>query len=142
LAVAWALEYSRFFTLGCDDLVIVTDHKPLTKILGDRTFDEIHNTRLFRLKQRTLPWRFSIVHSPGETNLAADVISRYPTTHDPDAQRFAEEEEAEVSSIKFSMQANLFLGKMWCFIPSRTLICVPFWCTFMMVSQPTALLVK
>jgi hypothetical protein len=85
----------------------VTDHKPLTKILGDRTLDEIHNTRLFRLKQRTLPWRFTIIHSPGETNSAADAISRYPTTHDPDAQRFAEEEEAEVSSIKFSMQANL-----------------------------------
>ena len=27
LAVAWALEDSRFFTLGCDDLVIATDHK-------------------------------------------------------------------------------------------------------------------
>ena len=51
LAVAWALEQTRFFTLGCDDLIIVTDHKPLTKLLGDMMLDEIHNTRLFRLKQ-------------------------------------------------------------------------------------------
>ena len=107
LAVAWALEHSRFFTLGCDNLVVVTDHKPLTKILGDRTLDEIHNPRLFRLKQRTLPWRFSIVHLPGDTNSAADAISRYPTTHDPEAQIFSEEEEAEVSAIKFSMQSDL-----------------------------------
>ena len=105
--MAWALEHSRFFTLGCDNLEVVTDHKPLTKILGDRTRDEIHNPRLFRVKQRTLPWRFSIVHLPGDTNSAADAISRYPTTHDPEAQIFSEEEEAEVSAIKFSMQSDL-----------------------------------
>ena len=61
LAVAWALGQTRFFTMGCDDLTVVTDHKPLIKILGDRRLDEIVNTRLFRLKQRTLPWKFSIV---------------------------------------------------------------------------------
>ena len=55
LAVAWALEQTRYFTQGCDDLVVVTDHKPLVKLLGDRTLDEIANTRLFRSKQRTLP---------------------------------------------------------------------------------------
>ena len=55
LAVAWALEQTKFFTLGCNDLVVVVDHKPLTKILGDRTLDEIPNPRLFRIKQRTLP---------------------------------------------------------------------------------------
>ena len=32
LAIAWALEDSRFFTLGCDDLMITTDHKPLVRI--------------------------------------------------------------------------------------------------------------
>ena len=80
LAVAWALEQTRFFTQGCDDLLIVTDHKPLVKILGDRTLDEIQNTRLFRLKQRTLPWRYRITHLPGKTNHAADAISRYPAS--------------------------------------------------------------
>ena len=41
LAVAWGLEQSRYFTQGCDDLIVVTDHKPLVKLLGDRTLDEI-----------------------------------------------------------------------------------------------------
>ena len=59
--------------------MVVTDHKPPVKILGDRTLDEITNTRLFRLKQRTLPWRFSIVHMPGKSNHVADATSRHPS---------------------------------------------------------------
>jgi len=78
LAVAWALEQTRFFTQGCDNLMVVTDHKPLTKLLGNRALDEIQNTRLFRLKQRTLPWYFQIRHKPG--NLTT------PLTQCPDTQ--------------------------------------------------------
>ncbi|KAJ8359136.1 hypothetical protein SKAU_G00156610 [Synaphobranchus kaupii] len=79
LAVAWGLEQTRYFTQGCDNLVVVTDHKPLVKIFGDHTLDEITNSRLFRLKQRTLPWRFDIVHLPGKSNHAADATSRHPS---------------------------------------------------------------
>ena len=79
LAIAWGLENTRYFTQGCNDLVVVTDHKPLTKIFGDRTLDEIPNTRLFRLKQRTLPWKFQVAYLPGKTNAAADAASRYPS---------------------------------------------------------------
>ena len=75
LAVAWALEQTRFFTMGCDDLIVITDHKPLMKILGDRQLDDIPNARLFRLKQRTLPWKFSIVWLPGNENFFADATS-------------------------------------------------------------------
>ncbi len=80
LAVAWGLEQSRFFTQGCDDLLVITDHKPLVAIFGDRTLDEIANTRLFCLKQRTLPWQFAIMHMPGASNQAADAASRYPSS--------------------------------------------------------------
>ena len=79
LAVAWGLEQSRYFTQGCDDLVVVTDHKPLVKILGDRTLDEINNSRIFRLKQRTMPWHFEVTHLPGKTHTAADATSRHPS---------------------------------------------------------------
>ena len=101
LAVAWGLEQTRYFTQGCDNLVVATDHKPLVKIFGDRTLDEISNTRLFRLKQRTLPWRFDIVHVPGKSNHAADATSRHPSPSgtddcsstglfdDPDVQEYA-----------------------------------------------------
>ena len=79
LAVAWGLEQTKYFTQGCDSLRVVTDHKPLVKLLGDRTLDEITNSRLFRIKQRTLPWRYVISHMPGKTNLAADATSRHPS---------------------------------------------------------------
>lgn len=84
LAVAWGLEQTRYFTQGCDNLVIVTDHKPLVKIFGDRTLDEIPNPRLFRLKQRTIPWRFDIVHRPGKSNHDADATSHHPSPSNND----------------------------------------------------------
>ena len=58
--------------MGCSNLVVATDHKPLVKIFGDRTLDEIANPRLFRIKQRTLRWYFTVVHVPGNINQAAD----------------------------------------------------------------------
>ncbi|KAK3885060.1 hypothetical protein Pcinc_010714 [Petrolisthes cinctipes] len=82
LADAWALEDSRFFTMGCRDLIITTDHKPLVKILGDQALDDITNPRLFRLKQRTLMWQYQIVHVPGKTIPVADATSQYPSTTD------------------------------------------------------------
>ena len=81
LGVAWSLEQSRFFTMGCDNLVVVTDHKPLVKLLGDRRLDEILNPRLFRLKQRTLMWRFRIEYQPGIYNKVSDAICRRPNKY-------------------------------------------------------------
>ena len=78
LAVAWSLEQTKYFTLGCNDLVVVTDHKPLTKLLGDRRLDEIDNPRLFRLKWRTLIWRFKMEYQRGCSNPFADAVSRKP----------------------------------------------------------------
>ena len=107
LAVAWALEQTRYFTQGCDDLVVVTDHKPLVKLLGDRTLDEIANTRLFRLKQRTLPWIYQIFHLPGKTNFAADAASRHPSP-DGDVNLLENGDHLEmaiISSIKHSTDA-------------------------------------
>ena len=59
--------------------MVVTDHKPLGKIFGERALNEIQNTRIFRLKQRTLPWFFGVHYMSATTNLAADAASRYPT---------------------------------------------------------------
>ena len=82
LGIVWALEQTKYFTLGCKTLLVATDHKPLIKLFGDRTLDEISNTRLFRLKQRALPWSFEVQHVPGKQNPFADAASRYPTNND------------------------------------------------------------
>ena len=81
LAVAWALEQTRYFTMGCNKLKIIVDHKPLTKLFGDRRLDEIDNPRLFRLKRRTLMWRFQIEYRRGVTNPFADAMSRHPNVY-------------------------------------------------------------
>ena len=95
LAIVWGLEQTKYFTQGCPNLLVVTDHKPLTKIFGDRTLDEISNTRLFRLKQKTLPWSFNIEHMPGKTNCVSDALSRYPTTS-TDASDESETDECSI----------------------------------------------
>jgi len=80
LAIAWSLEHTKYFTQGCDDLVIVTDHKPLVNFFSDRTLDQITNARLFSIKQRTLPWRFRVVYRPGTDNKFSDATSRNPAS--------------------------------------------------------------
>ena len=78
LAVVKALKKTKYFTLGNDELVVTTDHKPLIKILGNRKLEEIDNPRLLSLKEKTLGHRFSIVHVPGRRNKIPDATSRYP----------------------------------------------------------------
>ena len=101
LAVAWSLEQTRFFTMGCDNLLVVVDHKPLVKILGDRGLDEIDSPRLFRLKLRTQMWKFSVEYQPGVHNHFADAVSTHPTKS-PEVE--VTNEELIVSSIATDVQ--------------------------------------
>ncbi|GFO16564.1 enzymatic polyprotein [Plakobranchus ocellatus] len=78
LAIVDALDKARHFTLGCADLIIAVDHKPLLKIFGDRCLDDIPNPRLRNLKEKSLRYRFRVVHIPGLRHAAADAISRKP----------------------------------------------------------------
>ena len=78
LAVAWALEDSKFFTIGCRDLHIQTDHQPLVRLLGDKELDEIDNRRLVSFKERTFPWKFEIHWIEGKKIPAPDALSRHP----------------------------------------------------------------
>ena len=76
LGVANALHKTRYYTQGCDKLVIGTDHKPLLGVLNDRSLESIDNPRLKRLKEKTLGWRFRIVHIPGKKLGGPDALSR------------------------------------------------------------------
>ena len=44
--VASALHKSRYYSLGCDKLLVGTDHKQLLGVLNDRSLESIDNPRL------------------------------------------------------------------------------------------------
>ena len=115
LAVAWALQQTKYFTMGCDDLLVITDHKPLTKILGDRRLDEIENPRLFRLKRRTLMWRFEIEYQRGSRNQFADAMSRHPNQYAEAASLALSSIEDECTSLVGGIcnEAEAFFAITW-----------------------------
>ena len=88
--VAWALEKYKHFTLGCPNLYIAVDQRPLLKVLGDRHLEDISNPRLLNLKEKTLRYRFELVHVPGAQHKSPDAASRHPT---------GKEEHMEIASI-------------------------------------------
>ena len=65
LAVVYSLDKAKNFVQGCENLIVVTDHQPLLKVFGDRKLEDIANGRLLKLKEKTLRYRFQIVHVPG-----------------------------------------------------------------------------
>lgn len=75
-AIAWALQKCRMFVMGCHNLLVVTDHAPLLGILGDRDLSKIVNPRLFKIKQKTLLYRYNIQHCPGRWHRGSDAMSR------------------------------------------------------------------
>lgn len=77
-AIAWALEKCHIFTMGCSNIVVVTDYQPLTGIFEDRDLSKIHNPCLFKLKEKLLRYIFTIQHCPGNWYKGANSISRNP----------------------------------------------------------------
>ena len=123
LAAAWALEQTRYFTMGCNDLLVVVDHAPLVKILGDKRLDEIFNTRLFRLKERTLMWKFDIEYQPGKKNHVADAMSRHPNrSEDLCSNIMSSEEDLIEETIVASIggEMNMFFAVTWNIVQSES----------------------
>ena len=65
LAVADALNKARYFILGCEDLIIAVDHKPLLRIFGNHSLEDISNSRLRNLRKKhsdiASEWYISLV---------------------------------------------------------------------------------
>lgn len=110
LAVADALEKCRHFVLGCTDLYIAVDHKPLVKIFGDRALADISNARLRNLKEKTLPFAFTMLYIPGVRNLTSDALSRYPSgSHTPQGMSLQDVVSAPPPRIPLALMAGLLV---------------------------------
>ena len=79
LAATYGLHQCRYFVMGSPNLILASDHKPLTRILNERPLEAIENPRLLKFKEKTLMYDFKMVHVPGSLNQAPDAFSRYPT---------------------------------------------------------------
>ena len=99
LAIAWSLNQTKYFTQGCPNLIVKTDHKPLLGVFRSTSPDQITNARLFSLKQKTLPWSFEIVHVKGKDNKFPDAASRFPSSLED------ENEEMHVSSLNMALSS-------------------------------------
>ena len=66
------------FLLGCQDLIIIIDHKPLLSIFNNRDLGTIMNPQILKLKEKTLLYSFTIQYCLGKWPKAADVVSRNP----------------------------------------------------------------
>ena len=77
VALVFGLEKSRMWTLGCKNLLLLVDHKPLLGLIKNREISEVANPRLARLIERTLRWSFIIEHIKGEKNHLSDALSRF-----------------------------------------------------------------
>ena len=75
LAVAEALHKNKYYILGCPNLIVATDHKPLIGVFKSN-LSEISNPRLLSIVERTLWFRFKVVHVTGVCNNGPDYLSR------------------------------------------------------------------
>ena len=73
LAAFWATQKFHYY-LYDREFTILTDHKPLTKLLSSRGNP---TPRLQRWLLKMQPYKYTIQHEPGHTN-ASDVLSRSP----------------------------------------------------------------
>ena len=66
VGVVNALQKTKFFTLGCEDLFVSIDHKLLIGLLENTDLESMDNLRLLRLKENTSGWQFNVVYIPGK----------------------------------------------------------------------------
>ncbi|XP_066924333.1 uncharacterized protein [Clytia hemisphaerica] len=105
LAVAYSLDRARHFVLGCKELIIAVDHKPLLGLFTNRSLDDIPNNRLENLKELTLRYRFSMYHIPGLKHRASDATSRYPTGDPSPEPLFLQDDIAPINVSNYTLQS-------------------------------------
>ena len=76
IAVAKGLQDTKYYTMGCKNLYMATDHSALVNVLGDQSMADVENPRFARIKENKLWWQFKILHTPGKKQLVADALSR------------------------------------------------------------------
>jgi hypothetical protein len=48
-----SLQDAKYYTMGCKNLYVVTDHSALVTVLGDQSMADVKNPRLARIKEKS-----------------------------------------------------------------------------------------
>ena len=76
-ALVDGLEKTAYFTLGCPQLTVGTDHKPLIPIVNGSDLSSVKTPRQFRLREKLLRWNLTAQYIPGKLLGGTDALSRY-----------------------------------------------------------------
>lgn len=107
LALLFGLDSCRMFIMGCPNLTVAVDHKPLIRIFNNRDLADIKNPRLLKIKEKSLMYRFNIISIPGRENCGADAMSRIPTSQTANAKvMHIEESITAATQIQFDYENN------------------------------------
>ena len=79
MAVVNAIRKLRMYLQG-KHFHILIDHKPLEPILNSKGLEEIESTRIQRLKEKLVGFKFTAIWRQGTKHTVANVFSRYPTS--------------------------------------------------------------
>ncbi|XP_053389029.1 uncharacterized protein K02A2.6-like [Mercenaria mercenaria] len=77
LGVTYGCEKHKDFLIG-KSFTIVTDHKPLVPLLGQKDLSELP-VRIQRFRLRLMQFSYTISHMPGKELIIPDLLSRHPT---------------------------------------------------------------
>ena len=76
-AIFKGLQDSKYYTLGCKNLHVATDHQPLVTTLSKQAVANVPNRRLARIKEKML----CMIYNPRKLQSAADAILRCKPLH-------------------------------------------------------------
>jgi hypothetical protein len=81
----------RYFVLGCDDLILAVDLKPLLKIFSDRSLEDISNSRLRN---------YLTVSESREDTADMMILFSMPVTSDSESEVCMPDKSISVSTLK------------------------------------------
>ncbi|XP_065067305.1 uncharacterized protein K02A2.6-like [Rhopilema esculentum] len=88
LAIVWSVEHFHLYLYG-HPFTLITDHKPLEVIYGNRNSKP--SARIERWVLRLQPYSFNVIYKPGIDN-PADYLSRHPAPNSGKKQQIMTEE--------------------------------------------------
>ena len=113
LALLYAFDSCKMFIMGCPNLLVAVDHKPLIRLFNNRDLNEITNPRLLKIREKTLMYSFRVVSIPGIRDGGADTMSRLPfITSDNPVDKYQNIEPTITGSINLQMGQAISTGSI------------------------------